>query len=275
MGFNMNATWAQATALVSVNFQLLAVIAGVFLFLPAVAIYLTVPDLAAFMDPTAEPEQVAELMQGMMGEIIGWSTIAMIFQFIGYLAMVGLMGKSRPTVGEALGQGAKSLPTLIATFVIFIVAYALLALVVMIPIALLGAVIGPVAPLLGMIAIIGLTVFLMSRLSITMPAIMVEDTLNPYTALKRSWDLTKPYQWPIMGFWSLLIVAYFVISMLIFGVISLMGAMSASSTISLLIMGIVNGIMGALVAMFVAGIVVAMHQQLGGRSQEDLTETFG
>lgn len=274
MAFNMNATWSKATSLVGANFSLLAVVAGVFLFLPAVVIYLAVPDMAAFMDPTADPEKMAAMMEGMMGEIFGWSALAMIFQFVGYLAMVALMGKARPTVGEALAQGAKSLPTMIGTLILFMIAYAILALVIAVPLALLGTLIGPLGAVLTMIGVLFVALFLMTRFCVVMPVVMLEDTLNPITAMKRSWQITRPSQWSILGFWALLIVAYFVIAMLVFGVMSLMGAMAATSTGSLLVMGIVNGIVGGLVAMLVSGIVVAMHQQLAGDNPANLSETF-
>lgn len=275
MSFNMNATWQRATALVSANFQLLAVIAGVFLFLPGAAIYLAIPDLAMLMDPTGDPQKVAAQMQGMLGSLMGWGLLALVAQFVGYLAMVAMMGDDRPTVGEAIGRGFKSLPTMVACLILFILAYMVVALVLMVPVTVLGASTGSSGVgVLGVLLILVAIGFLMTRLSVTMPVIMLEGQLNPVTALLRSWRLTGPFKWRLFGFWVLLFLVYLVIAMLMYGIFGMMGALAASSTGSLMVLGIFNGIVGALVAMLVSGIVVAMYQQLAGENPATLSETF-
>ena len=83
-----------------------------------------------------------------------------------------------------------------------------------------------------------------------------------------------PFKWRIFGFWVLLFLVYLVIAMLMYGIFGMMGALAASSTGSLMVLGIFNGIVGALVAMLVSGIVVAMYQQLAGENPATLSETF-
>ena len=275
MQFSMNATWQRGTALVGNNLQLLAVIAGVFLFLPSVVIYMAVPDMASFMDPTADPEVMAQQMQGAMGPLIGWGLLAMVFQFVGYLAMVALMGGKRPTVGEAIGSGFKALLTVIGCMILFILIYMLVAVGLMLPIALLAGGLGSGGiGVTGIRLVFGAILFIMTRLSVTMPAIMLEDRLNPAAAMWRSWQLTGPFKWPIFGFWLLLGIAYFVLAILLFGVFGMVGALATTSSAGVFILGVVNGLVGALIAMVVSGLVVAMYQQLAGDRSEDLEEVF-
>lgn len=271
MQFSMNETWQRGIALVSNNFQLLALIAGVFLFLPAVVIYLAVPDLASFMDPGADPAEMAARMEKIQGPLIGWGLLAMVLQFIGYLAMVGLIGSTRPTVGEAIGRGAKALLTLIGCLILFVIIYLVVGVLLMVPIVLVvGESDSSGLGIVGFLLVFALIGFIMTRLSITMPVIMLENQLNPAAALWRSWKLTGPHKWAIFGFWVLLVVAYLVIAILLFGVFGLIGAMAASSGVGLFVMGIVNGTIGALVSMLVSGLIVAMYQQLAGDRPENL-----
>ena len=104
MNFDMNTCWSRAVELIQANFQLLLIVAAVFLLLPNVALYMLIPDLQAIVDPTADPEVVAAQMGSMVGPLIGGGFVSMLLQFAGYAAMVALMSDARPTVGQALGK---------------------------------------------------------------------------------------------------------------------------------------------------------------------------
>lgn len=261
--------------LVRENFSLLAVIAGIFVLLPTVAIYLLIPGLEDFIDPTTSPDMTPEQMMELVAPIFGWGIPIMLIQFIGYNAMVALMGNGRPTVGEALGTGAKAVPSIIAAFLIFMIAYMLASIVVVIPFTMLAAVTGVGA--LGVIApfmVMAVAIFLMTRLSLTMPAVVIEEMLNPIRALKRSWDLTAPHQWRVMGFWAILVVAYLVISLLITGVIGVVAAIAGGGMASKLILGVTNGVLAMVVGMVQCALAVAIHSQLAGPSEAEVTSTF-
>ncbi|HAU22505.1 MAG TPA: hypothetical protein DCS24_07920 [Erythrobacter sp.] len=274
MEFDMGAAWQRATTLISANFQLLAVIAGVFLFLPSLVIYLVFPDFALLMDPTADPEILAAQIQEVLSPLIGWGLAIMAFQFVGYLAMVGLIGKRRPTVGQAIAQGVRSTPTLFGTLILFALGCFIITFVLILFISLLALIVGPGAlTFLTMVLILGVMLILMTRLCLTMPVVMLEDQLNPFTALLRSWQLTSANKWQIFSFWMLLGVVYLVITFLALGVFGLVGAAVESTVLAALILGIVNGVIGALVAVIISGVVVAMYQQLAGDSAGSVSAT--
>ncbi|MEO9463757.1 MAG: hypothetical protein ABJ242_13595 [Marinomonas sp.] len=279
MQFDMSKTWDRAVQLFSSNFQILAIIAGVFLLLPSIIMYIAVPELAnleAIMDPGGDPEKMMARLGEFYGSFAGWGLLTSAASFIGYSAMVALIGENGITVGEAIMRGLKSIPTLIAVMILFFIAYMVAALVLFIPVGILAAVSEALAAVLSVVAVIGILVmmvYLMARFSVTMPVIMLEKTYNPVTAMLRSWRLTGPRHWALMGFWLLLMVAYMVIALLVGGAIAAIAALASGST-GALIMGVMSGILGALVAMLISAIAVAIYQQLAGSTPEAVSETF-
>ncbi len=257
------------------NFQLLAVIAGVFLLLPAVAIYFLIPGMDEFLVPGADPEVMQERVMEIIGPVLTYGFINSIIQFVGYGAMVALMGTSRPTVGEALGIGAKSVPSVLAALVIFLVLYMLAAIVIVVPITMLATAGGvPGLALTGPIFVVAVAIFLMARLSMSLPVIVIDRVLNPIKAVKRSWDLTGQAQWRVLIFWLILGVAYLVISLLVFGVFGAIAGLAGGGSAVTLILGLVNGLASMTVGMVLCGLAVAMHSQLSGPTDTEISATF-
>lgn len=284
MQFDMGNTWQRAVDLVKANFQLLVIIAGVFLLLPTLIMYLAVPELANMETlmgtPSDDPQKMLAQLGELYGSILPWALISTIVSFIGYSAMVALMGANGITVGDAIVRGIKAVPSLIAVLILFFIAYLVLAFIAIIPIALLGGLLGMVSGalagvvgVLGGIAIVFVSVLLMARLCVTMPVMVLEQHLNPITAMLRSWKLTGPRQWAILGFWALLFIVYMVLALLLNAIIALLASL-ASGTAAALIMGLFTGILGVFVAMIVSGIAVAIHEQLTSDGPTKISETF-
>jgi len=151
-----------------------------------------------------------------------YAFVGTLLSIIGYSAMVALMGGSGITVGEAIVRGAKSIPTFIAVFILFLIVYMIAVFVVFLPLALLGmlgsagAVIGGI---LGFVAAIAVSIFVIARFSVVLPVIILEETLNPITAIMRSWKLTAPKKWAITGFWALILVVYVILAMIVGGIV--------------------------------------------------------
>lgn len=275
MKLNLNAVWSRAVELVRDNFSLLVVIAGVFLLLPTITTYLLIPDVATLLDPAADPEVLAAQISEFVGPLIGVGFLAMIFQFAGYGAMVSLMGEGRPTVGQAIGNGFKMVPSLFVIMILFLIMYLVGALVIMVPISLLAALAN--APALSFLAVILIFVFvlyLMTRLSLSMPALALEGSLNPFTAIGRSFKLTSSNQWRILLFWLVLGVLYFIIALLFTGIFGVIAALFSTGMVASLILGLVNGAMGMIVGMLLCAIAVAMYGQLSGPGADEIEQTF-
>lgn len=287
MNFDMNRTWSQAVALVKANFQLLAIIAGVFLLLPALAFYLFNPELMQVLAAAENPDQVDAIVAAILPRLFAWGAVVFIGQMIGQAALVALVGQHRPTVGEAIKLGAKALPSVVGALILFFIGLFIVAMVLSLIIALIGALVGTSDPnaltggLLGgliQLVVFVIELYLMVRCMMTLPIIVLEHERNPIKALLRSWRMTANCAWKILGFVVLLGIAYFVIVLLltlVLGAVGLLvGGDPASTEIgagSALGFAVVASVMGSLVAILASGILVSMHRQLaGGGEPRDL-----
>lgn len=283
MNFDMNRTWSQAVSLVQSNFQLLAVIAGLFILVPNMIFYIAVPDVMAMATSVnPDPDQMMAMLSANAGRLIGFGLLVVVAQFICYAALVALMGQSRPTVGEALRQSLSAIPTLfgvtVLTMIVYVVVGLVLALVVGIVTALLTMVAGAAGAVLGstvalVLLFVGM-IYVVARFIMVYPAIMLEGIGNPLEVMKRSWALTRPQAKRIFLFLMLLLVAYLVISLVVGGMFGVLVAMLGGGPAAAMVSGLFNGILGSLVAMIYAGIMVAMHRQLAGTDTDEIGETF-
>ncbi|MEO6388358.1 MAG: glycerophosphoryl diester phosphodiesterase membrane domain-containing protein [Croceibacterium sp.] len=285
MTFDMNRTWTQAISLVRANFQLLAIIAGVFLLLPTLAVYVLNPDFLQIMALAGDPEAMQAKMNSILPGLIGYGTVAFICQMVGYTGMIALIGGNRPTVGQALKQGASAMPTIIGSVIVFFIGFFLAALVVGLALGLVivllifigsaiglsvesggGVIVGIIVGVALYAAVVVAELYVMVRFMMTLPVIVLERQYNPIKALVRSWKVTKPRAWAILGFVLLLFVAYFVIVILAVMLLSALGIVFGGqmSEGSILGFSLVSAVLGAVVAMLFSAILVSMHQQLSG-----------
>lgn len=275
MNFDMSTTWARAIELVRDNFGLLAVIAGIFLLLPTVALYLLVPDLQMLMEPGADPDMVTAKMVEMAGPLLTYGVLSMVFSFAGYGAMVALMGAERPTVGDAIKTGLKIVPSAFGILILFILLYFIAAIIVAIPIGVIANLSGFASlAVLAALMILAVVIYLLARMSMSLPVLVFQGTLNPVKAVLGSFKLTKPRQWAILVFWGVLFAAYIVIALLITSVFGLIAALAGDSVAAMLILGLTNGALGMAVGMIISGLAVAMYGQLAGPTDTEITSTF-
>lgn len=283
VNFDMNRTWSQATALVGANFQLLAVIAGIFLLVPSVAIYLLMPDFFLGLQSQQDPEAIQRMLEDAAGPLIAFGFIAFLFQMVGYMAMIALMGDGRPTVGEALGLATRRLPSVIGATLLLVLVYMLLALVMGLAAGLIVAALTMVAgqglaialTVLVVIAMLVAIVYIMTRFTLVIPNIILDAVTNPVEALKLSWRATRSHALKIFAFYGMLLVVYFVASIIIGGIFGVAAAALGNGPASAMVLGISNGLIGAAVAMIFSGILVSMHQQLAGDTGREIEDTFG
>jgi hypothetical protein len=275
MSFDLNRVWTRGTKLVGDNLQLLIVIAGIFVLLPTIAVYLLMPDFQTLADPAADPEVVAEQMGKILGPLLGVIGILSLFQFAGSGAMIALIGPDRPTVAQALGTGIKIVPSTLAILIAFTIAYLVGAMIIMVPISILGGVAGStVTVLLGFIPVLLFVAWLAGRMSMSMPVMVLDGTLNPFTAIKASFALTRANQWQIMMFWAVLLIIFTIISLLFNGGMGLIAALFGSATAALVISGFANGLTSMASSMIIAGVAAAMHEQLSGPNLRTIQDTF-
>ena len=279
MNFDMGRAWNDAIAKLSANFSLLAILGGVFFFIPSLIMFIALPDvMGTLMAPNADPTQMEAMIANLGPSFFGIYLVVLLGSMVGYVAMIALLGDSRrASVGEAIGTGFKALLPLIAILLILIVAYFLVAIGVGLVLGLLIAAVGAastgaagVLTFVLVIAAIVAVLWVMTRLSMISPVIALEKTMNPLTILSRSWRLTAPVQRPLFLFYVVLFVAYFVVAIVLFMIMGLITTLLGMPSV----LGFLNGLTGALVAMLFSAIFVAVYNQLAGPTLTQFSDTF-
>lgn len=272
--FDMGRAWDGALALLKGNRDVLLIVAGVFFFLPYLAVGLFVPELAGtggMGGPGGEdPEQA---MQAMLETISRYSwllVLVVILQAVGVLGLLSLLTDDRrPTVGEALATGAKSLLPYIGSQILQGLA---MVGVVAVPLALAAMTGSAAVGALLAIPAAAIIIYLMIKFSLVSPVIVIEGIMNPLNALRRSWNLTKGNSFRLALFYLLLFVALIVVSMvlgMVIGVVALIGGV-IGSLLSAVLNSVLN-VVGVLVSM---AVIASIHRQLAGTSVGQLQETF-
>ena len=274
MKFDMGAAWNEAMRLIAANRQVVAIVAGVFFFLPYLAFMLLFMNqmeaLEAAQMANPNPEAVGAAMMAFYGQI-WWAILLMVvIQAIGMLGLLALLtDRSRPTVGEALSIGAKLfLPYLGAQLVVSVV----LGIMMLLPFAVGAAVSVTAGVLLGLIAIVALC-YLFTKFMLVPPVIAIERETNPLTALGRSWRLTKGNSVRLFFFMVLLLIAIVVIGGVVSMVVGLVFALFGA-TAALIGQAIVSGLLNAIWVVLFLAVLAAIHHQLAGPSTETVRETF-
>ena len=270
MKFDMGAAWRDAVALIGANREVMAIVAGVFFFLPSLAAVLLVPEMQPPVG--ADPEQVqAFLMEFYVANAPLFVLLGLV-QAVGLLTLLSLLrDDSRPTVGDALKTALKGLLPYIGTQLIVAVGAVLILTVAVAVPAGLGM--GPVA---GILAVVALPIFLyvLIKLSLVTPVIAIEKQMNPIAILQRSWRLTKGNSVRLFLFYLLLGVVFLVAVLVISIVFGIVFALLGEGTAFMIANGILSGLMGAAGTLIFSAILAATHRQLAGPSSDRLGETF-
>ncbi|RIV80447.1 hypothetical protein D2V17_19190 [Aurantiacibacter xanthus] len=274
MKFDMGAAWDEAVAMMAANREVLAIVAGIFFFLPSLLLAIFGPDLNAMMagdlSSAEQVEQMGEQVMAAYSDSWWIFAIATLAQMIGYISLLALLrDKGRPTVGEAIAMGAKGLLPSIAAYLIVTIGLSVLFVIFVALAAVSGvAALAAVAVLLACVVM----VYAMIKFSLAAPVIAIEKVTNPITVLKRSWHLTKGNSVRILLFFMLIFVVYMVVS-IVAGLI-LAGLVSAvGSEAGKLIQGVVGGLLGMVATVVVVAVLAATHRQLSGGSAS-ASDTF-
>jgi hypothetical protein len=270
--FDMARAWDGAVGLIKRNSDVVLIVGGVFFFLPYLAMAMFVPEMMGGPEVTAATETGEEAFQRMLQV---FSEHAWLFLLVTVLQAVGVLGllalltdESRPTVGEALQTGAKSLLPYIGAQILQ--AFAMVAIFA-VPVAL-GAVLPALGLLLGLPAV-AVILYIAIKFSLVAPVMVREKVLSPINALRRSWNLTKGNSFRLALFYILLIIALLVISgvlTLVFGALALVGG-----TAGTVITALLNALLNMATVIVSMSIIASVHRQLAGDTPDNISITFG
>jgi hypothetical protein len=178
MKLSYSEVWADVIALLRSHASLIATVAAVFIFLPAL--------LVGYFLPQPEGAATFERLVQLWGEYLDanwhWLLLSRIIAMIGSIAILLLLFARGITVGGAIA-----------------------AALALLPVYFIASLLGSVAIGVGFLLLIVPGLYLIGRLGPLNALVVAETHRNPIAALRRCWDLTRGQGWAILGL--ILIVA--------------------------------------------------------------------
>ena len=254
--FDANRAWDEAVRMIKANRELILVLAGIFLFLPPLAAYVLVPEIAlgpVDLDPDNPVPAITAFFERTWPALL----LLQFMQAIGTLAILALVTQRRPTVAEAMKAGLTALVPLIAAQII-------LGLLVVFGLSLvlsLAAALGALAVTITSFAAIILMLFLFARFSPLMPVLVFEEIRNPLAAIARSWRMTGGQTGKLMRFLALVMIAMIVV-MLVAGLVETLATAVLDGSGGMFLAGLVSALVGAVLSTITALILAAIYRQL-------------
>jgi hypothetical protein len=273
MKFDMGRAWGDAARLLGANSGVIAIVAGVFFFLPNLAMTLLLANSLSQITAVNPQDATAAFAEvfALYGRIWWIFPITGIAQVIGLLALLSLLAdRQRPTVGEALVFGATAFFPYLGAMILL---YLALLCVLGIPIGL--AYLTGSTALIVIVALLAFVALLYVATKFSLvPAVMAtERVLNPVKAIARSWQLTRGNSVRIFLFYVLLAVVLVVVALVVSMVGGVVFALLGSGG-AIVGNGIFSSALNAVwLALFMA-VLAAVHHQLAGTSTAGLAETF-
>lgn len=260
MKFDYDTAWKEAMALLKTNFSLLAVIAGVFFFIPYAIIMVALPELDMFR--SVQPGDNEAMIAAMADLYANYWWVLMllaVIQGIGLLALLALLQRrANPTVGEALQVGVASVLTYLGSQILQALLLVAIVMLAFAPGAALQF--GALAFFGGLVALV-VVCYVLTKFSLVSPVIAMEGERNPVTALKRSWKLTSGSSIRLFFFYVLLLIAVIIVSTVISLVLSFAFALGGEQAATLG-SAIVSGLSNAIIILLMTCVLAAVYTQL-------------
>ena len=240
----MGAAWNDAMAMLRDYQGLLLPIAGVFIFLPALAVGVLMP---APTPPTGGSLQaMLASMQPYLLATLPYQIGVIILGMIGQIACNAvLLGPQGTSVGSAIRLGAMLFPGILLATI------------------LSGFVIG-----IGFLLFILPGLYLYARFSMVVPHAAATGKSSPFAILSDSWKLTANSAWAILGFFILIFFIGFIATVIIGAITGGLFALLLPAGIANILSLIVSGITTMILTLVMLAALAAAYKQLCGESTE-------
>ncbi|MEO0030627.1 MAG: hypothetical protein RIS94_385 [Pseudomonadota bacterium] len=173
------AAWKSASAMVAANRDMLIAIAGVFFVLPGLIGAVVLPRPA--LTPGMDDQQMAEAVLRFYGDAGPMLLVLSLPLIAGFMTMLKIMlDPRRPTVGTAIVECLRLLPSYLAAHLLSTLALSLLWLLVASVLVLL------LPPVLAVPLSVLVMTWPLSRLLLVAPEITVRAVRNPFAAIRHS-----------------------------------------------------------------------------------------
>jgi hypothetical protein len=235
MKFSYSAVWQDVVALARSHGALIAAVAGVFIFLPAL--------LFGYLLPAPEPTDPSQLVP-MMAEYFAanwhWMLLQGLFAMLGSIAIFRLIfSRAGTSVGAAI---AGALPLLVSYFVAAVLS---------------GFIMG-----LGMLLLIVPGLYLFGRLAPLGALLVAEDQRNPLTAISRTFALTKGNGWAILGLALVVAIAALVVMLVINSIFGIVLILIAGQELGGLLVLIVTTLTSSALTVLFILLYAALYRRL-------------
>jgi hypothetical protein len=258
MKFDMSEAWREAMAMLSGNREVLLVVAGLFFFLPNVALGFALGGMQEIM-AMVDPKQAEDAMMTLMADKWWLIVLGALAAIIGNLALLALLrDQQRPTVGEALKTALRGLlPAFAANLLLGISIGVVFGALLVIARATGNQ---ALAALVLVICAIGV-IYVAIKFSLTAPVIAIDQVMNPIRALVNSWRLTKGSSLRLFSFYLLLGIAFLVLYIVVGFVLTLV-TVALGKDSALVINAVLNGLLSAVASTVFVAVLAAIHRQL-------------
>lgn len=257
--FSIGEAWSQGIAFLQEHWKMLLMLVGGTVLLGDILQFgvfgINQESMSADMTAAMRGGNMQNFLAGMAPKLGGAAFVAGVIQSIGQFASLRVaFSRGEEEVGSALGYGVVA--ALVSFLFWAVITFVFVAIFAVILIAL-GVSAGSLAngDTSGMAALVGTLVILMllilpvllyvsARLWVMVPAMADARSANPIYGLTESWRLTRPSQWPLVGYVLLLIVA----AIVVFGILgAIIGVITSifGSTIGPMVQSIVTGVPAA------------------------------
>jgi hypothetical protein len=243
--FDMGAAWDDTLQLLKSHSALIGTIAGVFLFLPALAVAWFGP-VPIEPPPGADVEAVMQSFQDNFRQMIPGQIVIGICTIIGTAGILRLwLSRTGTSVGEALTFALKFFPTMVAIQI------------------LCGFAIG-----FGFILLIVPGIYLVGRLALVAPAVADRSLSNPFEAIRTSWDLTRNNAWSIFFFLFLVALVIVIAALIVGSVVSVIAG--SEPGFGRMLGGFVEAAFGAIGSLVSIAVSAAAYRQLAVGTDGDV-----
>lgn len=268
--FDMAAAWDDSMVLLRSYGALTGAIAAVFLFLPTLAVgwFGPVP-----VEPAANAsvQQMLAALAENMRAAMPYQLALMLTAAIGGVGVLRLwLSRTGTSVGDALVFALRMIPTMIALYILLVLALAFASLVLVMPGAMLGGAGGAALLLVGAVLLTGLSIYGWGRLALVSAVIADRSESNPLAAIRASLTLTRGNGWRIAAFLLLVTLVVMIAAGLVVGALAALEGMSGQGGAVRLLSGLAEAGIAAVGGLVSLAVTAAAYRQLAAPEREGI-----
>jgi len=236
MIFSYDRVWTDIVAMVRSNWVLLLTLVGVFIFLPALSLWLLLPVPQGAGSGEEAIKVFLSYYQRNLWAFVLVNAIAALGQIV---ILVLLIDRNRPTVAEAISGGARLFPgyflaSLVANFAI----------------------------LFGLLLFIVPGIYILGRFVVLGPVMADLRLGNSWAGLQESWRQTRGIGWRIVGLMLLVLLVGWIATSAATSVLTVVGRVLLPASLNLITVALANALGGAVLGLLLILLAAGIYRQI-------------